>query len=57
MLYGIQRAQQLRLAQRGKRAARAHQLRRVLVSVVHAPARRAARQHLVRDQEHWRVRS
>ena len=50
MLYGIQRQQQLRLAQGGA-AARPHQLRRVLVPLVHAPARRAPRQRLVRGQD------
>ena len=55
MLYGIQRGQQLRLARAGQAAARAHQLRRVLVPVVHAPARRAAGERVVRDQEYVAV--
>ena len=55
MLYGIQRGQQQRLARQGKRAARAHQLRRVLVPLVHAPARRAPGQRLVRREDDVRV--
>ena len=55
MLYGIQRPLQQRLVAGGPAAARAHQLRRVLVPVVHAPARRAARERLVRDSNDVRI--
>ena len=56
MLYGIQRPLQQRLVQAGPPAARADRLRRVLVSLVHAPPRRAPGERLVRRQESGEVR-
>ena len=43
MLYGIQRGQQAAARARGQPLARPHQLRRVLVPVVHAPPWRSGR--------------
>ena len=51
MLYGIRRQLQQRLVAGGEDA-RAHQLRGVLVPVVHAPPRRAPREHDVRVEEY-----
>ena len=55
MLFGIQTGRQQELGRQGIRTALPHQLRRVLVPLVHAPARRAARERLVRGQEHVQV--
>ena len=51
LLYGIQRSVQQQLVRDGYRPARAHQLRRLLVPLVHAPPRRTPRQRLVRRQD------
>ena len=49
MLYGIRTGEQYRLAKAGYRVGDAHRLRGALVSVVHAPAGRAAGQRHLRD--------